>query len=266
MFFPLFFLLLCVQPQSSLAASTTEDHPLLPTTYAGDQKKEPPRNDGPTSCCPKRKRPKKERTPLTVALVTGDRMDHTSPGWEFLALKDETVEEVGQVMKANSVSLFIEGEEQPLHPSTFLKDLDPNTPLFAVPDEEAQGKLWRLRYLSKKEATERRKRERAERRRRCRQQCCVTLRSSECRFFTLTGSGTLAWFVTGVVIVVDAYQRYESGELEGNCPLTHLYEACLTELAFAVFGAILVAANTTMKCNHLVNWHVFKGARLKGVR
>jgi hypothetical protein len=199
---------------------------------------------------------KANRTPLSVALVSGERMQHTDAGWEFLGLQDEEIKEVGQAMYANNISLFIEGVEDQVSPSMLLKDLDPNKPLFALPDTEAAARLRRHNYMTRQQQAAKGKIDRARRRRQQRHELCDAMKCGpRLTFGPRLGPlvyvsvclGPLAWLVMGIWCVVDAWGSYRSGELEGTCPSSHLYEACLTELAFAGFGVLLFL--TTWKCH-----------------
>jgi hypothetical protein len=192
-------------------------------------------------CCWNKTKGQTNRTPLSVALISGERMQHTDAGWEFLALQDQEITEVGQVMRVNNISLFIEGAEDQVNPSMLLKDLDPNKPLFALPDAEAATRLHRQCYMTRAEAALQDKMDRADTRRRRRRECCDTIKEGGADIGSLlvimcVWGSPLAWLVMGIFYAVDSWESYRSGELEGTCPSSHLYEACLTELAFAGVG------------------------------
>lgn len=191
--------------------------------------------------CWKKTKGQTNRTPLSIALMSGERMQHTDAGWEFLALQDQEITEVGQVMRANNISLFIEGEEDQVNPNMLLKDLDPNKPLFALPDAEAATRLQGQRYMTRKQQAAKDKMDRADGRRRRRRKCCDTIKETGANVGSLLVQmcvflGPLAWLVMGIFYAVESWDSYRSGELEGTCPSSHLYEACLTELAFAGVG------------------------------
>jgi hypothetical protein len=131
-------LALVALPPAAALRSNTE--PLLPVDSNADAGPKKPRRQragwfGKT---------KNLQEPLTIFFMSGEKKAHTDSGWEFLALKDDAVKEVGQAMLAQKIRIFAEGHDEHLDPTLLLQDITqihPSIPLFAVQDENVHEEL-----------------------------------------------------------------------------------------------------------------------------
>ena len=127
-----------------------------------------------------------------------------------------------------------------------LTDIDQSKPLFALQvgdKSEIETELRKMRYQTRRQIqlnAERIERDERDQKRRQRRRALETCGKHWGKVIglVLLVALPLSWYGFGVYLVYTNWNAYESGALQGSCKSTHLFEACVTQLALSTSATL----------------------------